>query len=293
MLIAIPSDSSEGLDSTISEHFGHCGAFTIVEVSGSEVGEVTILPNGGHEEGGCMAPVQLLKEKGVEILLAGGMGQRPLAGFQQVGIAVHFKSDAQTVGEAVELFIGGGCPAFDETQTCGGGGGECGGHHHHEVQREPIEGVADIREERIITLDFELGDSDGNPLDSSTRIGPMRYLHGAGQLLPALEGAIAGLEIGARKTIEIPCAEAFGEHDEKRVIEVQRTQLPPDAEIGTMVATKDQQGRQIPLIIIHLDDETARLDGNHPFAGKDVVFNITVANVENATAEEMAHNHAH
>ena len=148
-----------------------------------------------------MAPVQLLKEKGVEILLAGGMGQRPLAGFQQVGIAVNFKSDAQTVREAVELFIGGGCPAFDETQTCGGGGGECGGHHHHEVQREPIEGVADIQEGRIITLDFELGDSDGNLLDSSTLIGPMRYLHGAGQLLPALEGAIAGLEIGARKTI--------------------------------------------------------------------------------------------
>ncbi len=292
MLIAIPSDSSEGLDSTISEHFGHCGAFTLVEVSDSEIGEVTILPNGGHEQGGCMAPVQLLKEKGVEVLLAGGMGQRPLAGFQQVGIAVHFKQEAQTVRDAVELFVGGGCPSFDEAQTCGGGGGECG-DHHHEVQREPIEGVADIREGRIITLDFELGDSDGNPLDSSTRIGPMRYLHGAGQLLPALESAIAGLEISAQKTIEIPCANAFGEHDEKRVIEIQRNQLPPDAEIGTMVATKDQQGRQVPLIIIHLDDETARLDGNHPFAGKDVVFKITVANVENATAEEMAHNHAH
>ena len=123
MLIAIPSDSSEGLDSTISEHFGHCGAFTLVEISDSGIGEVTILPNGGHEEGGCMAPVQLLKEKGVEILVAGGMGQRPLAGFQQVGIAVHSKQNAQTVRDAVDLFVGGGCPAFDETQTCGGGGG--------------------------------------------------------------------------------------------------------------------------------------------------------------------------
>jgi len=121
----------------------------------------------------------------------------------------------------------------------------------------------------------------------------MRYLHGAGQLLPTLEGAVVGLEIGAEKTIEIPCADAFGEHDERRVIEVQRSQLPPDAEVGTMVATQDQQGHQVPLIVIHLDAETARLDGNHPFAGKDVVFKITVANVENATAEEMAHNHAH
>jgi FKBP-type peptidyl-prolyl cis-trans isomerase 2/predicted Fe-Mo cluster-binding NifX family protein len=295
MLIAIPSDSSEGLDSTISEHFGHCGAFTIVEVSDSEIGEVTILPNGGHEQGGCMAPVQLLKENGVEVLVAGGMGQRPLAGFQQVGIAVHFKQNAETVRDAVELFIGGGCPAFDEAQTCGGGGdgGGCGGDHHEEVHREPIEGVADVREGRIITLDFELADSDGNLLDSSTRVGPMRYLHGAGQLLPALEGAVAGLEIGAQKTVEVPCADAFGEHDEKRVIEVKRSQLPPDVKVGAMVGTQDQHGRQVPLVIIHLDDETARLDGNHPFSGKDVVFKITVSNVENATAEEMAHNHAH
>jgi FKBP-type peptidyl-prolyl cis-trans isomerase 2/predicted Fe-Mo cluster-binding NifX family protein len=293
MLIAVPSDSSEGLDSAIAEHFGHCGAFTLVEVSGGEIGEVTVVPNGGHDEGGCMAPVQLLKEKGVEILLAGGMGQRPLAGFQQVGIAVHFKQDAVSVRDAVERFLDGGCPAFDEAQTCGGGGGGCGGHHHHEVVREPIEGVADIREGRIVTLEFELADGDGNLLDSSTRVGPMRYLHGVGQLLPALEGAVAGLEIGARKTVEIPCADAFGEHDESRIIEVKRTQLPPDVEIGAMVATRDQHGRQIPLTIVHLDDDTARLDGNHPFAGRDVVFKITVVNVENATAEELAHSHAH
>lgn len=294
MLIAIPSDAPGGLDSTISEHFGHCGAFTIVEVEDGTVGEVVIIENGGHEQGGCMAPVQLLKEKGVAILLAGGMGQRPLAGFQQVGINVHFKGDAQSVGDAVNLFIDGGCPAFDEAQTCGGGGGECGGHHHHEeVQREPIVGVADIREGRIITLDFELSDSDGNLLDSSTRVGPMRYMHGVGQLLPSLEAAVAGLEKGSAKTVAIPCADAFGEREDSRVIDVKRSQLPPDVEVGAMLATQDQHGHQIPLTVVEVDDDTAKLDGNHPFAGKDVVFKVTVANVENATADELAHSHAH
>ena len=293
MLIAIPSDTSDGLDSAISEHFGHCGAFTLVRVEDEEIGEVSILENDGHEQGGCMVPVQLLKQNGVEILLAGGMGQRPLAGFQQVGIAVHHKGDAQSVGDAVNLFISGGCPAFDEAQTCGGGGGECGGHTHEEIHREPIEGVADIRDGRIITLDFELADSSGDLLDTSTRVGPMRYLHGSGQLLPALETGVAGLEIGSKKTIAIPRADAFGERDEARITEVKRTQLPPDAEVGTMVVMQDQHGRQIPLTIVHLDDTTARLDGNHPFAGKDVVFKIKVANVENATADEIAHSHAH
>jgi len=231
MLIAVPSDTTTGLDSTISEHFGHCGAFTLVTVENGEIGEVSILENGGHEQGGCMAPVQLLKEHGVEILLSGGMGPRPLSGFQQVGIAVHLSKDVQSVRDAVDLYLSGGCPAFGEAQTCGGGsGGGCGGHHDVEIHRDPI---------------------------------------------------------------EVPCADAFGEPDEARIIEVSRTQLAPDAKVGDMVATRDQSGRQVPLIIVHLDDETARLDGNHPFAGKDVVFNITVARVENATADELAHNHAH
>ena len=293
MLIAVPSDTTTGLDSTISEHFGHCGAFTLVTVENGEIGEVSILENGGHEQGGCMAPVQLLKEYGVEILLSGGMGPRPLSGFQQVGIAVHHSKDVQSVRDAVDLYLSGGCPAFGEAQTCGGGGGSCGGHPHEEIHRDPIEGVADIRDGRIVTLDFELADSDGSVLDTSTRVGPMQYLHGAGQLLPALEGAVTGLEMGAEKTIEISCADAFGEPDEARIIEVTRTQLSPEAKVGEKVATQDQSGRQIPLTIIHLDDTTARLDGNHPFAGKDLVFKITVTRVENATADELAHNHAH
>ena len=121
MIIAIPSDTTDGLEAVISEHFGHCAAFTLVDVTDQEIGEVSVLENAAHEQGGCMAPVTLLKEKGVEVLLAGGMGGRPLAGFQQVGIDVRFKENAGTVREAVELFISGGCPSFGDAQTCGGG----------------------------------------------------------------------------------------------------------------------------------------------------------------------------
>jgi FKBP-type peptidyl-prolyl cis-trans isomerase 2/predicted Fe-Mo cluster-binding NifX family protein len=293
MLIAIPSELPGGLDSSISDHFGHCGAFTLVKVENGEIGEVSILENGGHEQGGCLAPVQLLKQHGVEALLAGGMGKRPLAGFQQVGIAVHFKKSAESVRDAVNLFIAGDCPAFDEAETCGGGGGGCGGHHHEEVQRDPIEGVADIRDGRIITLEYEITDSDGNILDASSGHGPMRYLHGAGHLPPALESAIAGLEEGAAKTVELSAADAFGEHDEARIIEDTRDQLPAEVTVGEMVSAENQSGQPISLKIVHLDDTTARLDGNHPFAGKDVTFKVTVSKVESATAEELAHSHAH
>jgi FKBP-type peptidyl-prolyl cis-trans isomerase 2/predicted Fe-Mo cluster-binding NifX family protein len=290
MLIAIPSDDPGGLEAPISEHFGHCAAFTIVAVDNGEIGDVSIVANGGHDEGGCMAPVQMLKHHGVDVLVAGGMGQRPLMGFQQVGIEVHFKETAGSVGEAVRLYLDGGCRAFGEAQTCGGGGGGCGGHHH--VEREPIDGTADVRDGRVVTLDFELEDADGTALDSSTRTGPMRYLHGAGQLLPGLESAVTGLEEGATATVELACADAFGEHDDARVFEHPRDKLPSDVKVGDLLAGQDQHGHQVPLRVIHLDDTAGRLDGNHPLAGRDIVFKVRVAKVENATAEELAQQRA-
>ena len=289
MLIAVPSDTTDGLEAAISEHFGHCAAFTLVTVADDTIGEVSILENSAHEQGGCMAPVTLLKERGVEVLLAGGMGGRPLAGFQQVGIEVRYKEDTTTVREAVELFVSGGCRAFGEAQTCGGGEGGCGGHDHHH-HREPetfaIEGTADIRNGRMVTVEYELRDADGVVLNSSSETGPMRFIFGAGQVFPALEQALAGLEPEAHVTTTVPAAEGFGERDESRVIEVPRAQLPPDAAAGAVVTAQDQQGRQFPLKVIHLDDNVARLDGNHPLAGKDLVFDMTVKNVEGIKAAQ-------
>jgi FKBP-type peptidyl-prolyl cis-trans isomerase 2/predicted Fe-Mo cluster-binding NifX family protein len=282
MLIAVPSESTDGLDAAISEHFGHCAAFTIITVENDSISEVSIVENTEHEEGGCMAPVDLLKKHGVEVLLAGGMGMRPLAGFQQVGIHVHHKKNAGTVREAVELFLAGGCPAFGEEQTCRGGEGGCGGHHHHhhEPQTVPIDGPADIREGRMVTLDYELKDSSGNLLDASVTAGPMRFIFGSGQMIPVIERLVAGLEPGASVTKEVQSKEAFGDRDESRVIEVPREQLPPSITAGAVVTVQDAQGRQFPFTVMHLDDRTARLDGNHPLAGKDLVFCLTVKNVE-------------
>jgi FKBP-type peptidyl-prolyl cis-trans isomerase 2/predicted Fe-Mo cluster-binding NifX family protein len=282
MLIAVPSDSADGLDAAISEHFGHCAAFTLVTIEDDVIGEVGVLENSGHEEGGCMSPVTLLKERGVEVLLAGGMGGRPLAGFQQVGIEVRYKEDSGTVREAVELYISGGCRAFGEAQTCSGGGGGCGGHehHHHEPETVPIVGKADIREGRMVTIEYELKDADGTILNASVVDGPMRFIFGEGQVLPAIEKALAGMEPDAHVVAKVSAAEGFGERDETRIVEVPRSQLPPDVAVGAMVSAQDPQGRRIPLRVIHVDENVARLDGNHPLSGKDLVFEMTVKKVE-------------
>ncbi|MFH1035689.1 MAG: NifB/NifX family molybdenum-iron cluster-binding protein [Pseudomonadota bacterium] len=129
MKLAIPSQVPGGLDAELSPHFGHCPAFTLLEVSPQGVEEVGVLPNEGHTAGGCMAPVMMLKEAGVEALVAGGMGARPLAGFQQVGIQVYFNEGAPTVREAAGLVAAGQARMFGPAQVCQSHSeGQCGQH---------------------------------------------------------------------------------------------------------------------------------------------------------------------
>jgi len=120
-IIAIPSAMPGGLDAQMGMHFGHCDIYTLVEVEENAVKAVTTLENVPHHQGGCMAPVQHLASHGVKILLAGGMGMRPLMGFQQVGVSVFFAGNYLTVGTAVQAFLDGKLQPFGLEFTCGGG----------------------------------------------------------------------------------------------------------------------------------------------------------------------------
>jgi predicted Fe-Mo cluster-binding NifX family protein len=126
-LIAIPSSTPGGRQAPLGAHFGHCDLYTLVQVEDNAVKKIEVIPNVPHQQGGCMAPVQYLAEKGVKILIAGGMGLRPLMGFNQVGIDVYHGGEATTVGEAVDAMLAGKLPQFRQEHTCGGGGGMMAG----------------------------------------------------------------------------------------------------------------------------------------------------------------------
>jgi predicted Fe-Mo cluster-binding NifX family protein len=123
MIVAIPSTHPGGLESALGAHFGHCDLYTLVKITNGGVQEIATLPNVPHEQGGCMAPVNHLAKNGVKVLIAGGMGMRPLMGFNQVGIDVLHGGSAQTVGEAVDALLDGSLQKFTVEFTCGGGGG--------------------------------------------------------------------------------------------------------------------------------------------------------------------------
>ncbi len=124
MIVAIPSTHPGGLEAALGAHFGHCDLYTLVKIADGQVQEIATLPNVPHEQGGCMAPVNHLAQNGVKVLIAGGMGMRPLMGFNQVGIDVLHGGSAQTVGEALDALLNGRLQRFTNEFTCGGGGGD-------------------------------------------------------------------------------------------------------------------------------------------------------------------------
>lgn len=124
MKIAIPTDNPGGLQAARSEHFGHCDVFTVVELEKSDVVHVEQVTNTPHDQGGCVAPVNLLKNAGVEAIVVSGMGARPMQGFSEAGITVYF-ADNITVTDAdsaVKKFVEGRLPVMHPAQACKGSG---------------------------------------------------------------------------------------------------------------------------------------------------------------------------
>ncbi len=120
--IAIPSAGKGGLDGQRSEHFGHCDAFTLVDVENGEINNVTIVSNQEHQEGGCMVPVNTLSNLKVNALIVSGIGLRPLIGFNEAGIDVYHDAICPEIKPVVESLIADNLPILSADQTCNGGG---------------------------------------------------------------------------------------------------------------------------------------------------------------------------
>jgi len=118
--IAIPSDGEGGIDGLRAGHFGHCAVFTLVDIEEGKIKNVTTASNQEHKEGGCLVPVNILADLKVNVLIVGGMGMRPLIGFNDVGIDVYFESEHSEIRFVVEEMLAGNLKKMVPGQACGG-----------------------------------------------------------------------------------------------------------------------------------------------------------------------------
>ena len=116
--------------------------------------------------------------------------------------------------------------------------------------------------------------NDGEVFDSSEGGTPLSFTVGNGQVI--------GMAPGDTRTVHIPCADAYGEHREDGVLQVPRGEFPPDMplEVGTSVQGQQSSGQTVNFTIMAVSDETVTLDANHPLAGKDLTFDLTLVSIE-------------
>lgn len=132
-----------------------------------------------------------------------------------------------------------------------------------------------------VALHFTGKLSDGEVFVTSEGQDPIRFEVGAGQLLPGLEQAVVGMSPGDSKAVTIQAKDAYGEHREEQVVEVDRARLGGDAvlEVGKTLRLTTNDGKDIRVIVAGLSDSKVTLDANHPLAGKNLTFDIKLVEI--------------
>ncbi len=131
-----------------------------------------------------------------------------------------------------------------------------------------------------VNVDYVLTDENGVRLAASSPGMPLRYVHGTGQMLPALEAAMEGCQAGDELSVTLTPEQAYGPHRAELVFEAVRENLPWGREIRVgMTLTPGGQRGKFTLRVVGLTKRGAMLDGNHPLAGRTVSWRLQVRSV--------------
>jgi FKBP-type peptidyl-prolyl cis-trans isomerase SlyD len=148
-----------------------------------------------------------------------------------------------------------------------------------------------VTKNSIVTVDYQIFDTDGNLLHEEDE--PIVYLHGDyGQIFKAIEEALDGKEVDDSFTVKLSADEAFGQYDPELVVTEALSELPAEVTIGMEVdGYLDEEGEDSEDVVIYtvtdIEGDHATLDGNHPLAGKDLVFEGKILDIQEATEDEI------
>lgn len=151
-----------------------------------------------------------------------------------------------------------------------------------------------VEKNTVVAIDYKLTDDSGQVLDSSESHGPMSYLHGNNGIIPGLERELDGKEVGDELQVSVAPSDAYGERNDALRQEVPRSQFEgvDDLSPGMQFRVESNNGPMV-ITVVEVGDEQVTIDGNHPLAGVNLNFEVTVRDVREATAEELQHGHAH
>ena len=147
---------------------------------------------------------------------------------------------------------------------------------------------------QVVSMHYTLR-VNGQVLDSSEGGEPLQFIQGMGHIIPGLENELYEMKIGDSKKVVVAAKDGYGEVDDEAFMDVPRDSFPTDvpAEVGTELELRDQSDHPVYARIETISADNVRLNMNHPLAGKELHFDVKIADLRPATEEEVSHGHVH
>ena len=278
----------------IFQHFGHSENFKIYETEGNKIVRTEVI---GADGAGHSALTAVLKDKCVDVLICGEIGNGAVTALSEAGIDVYSGADGEA-DAAVEAYLNGdlasagvncdhhheheeghGCGhcGSDEESGCGSGCGGCGGGCGTFTPSFEGPNVG-----KKVKVHYKGTLNDGTQFDSSYDRGePLEFTCGAGMMIQGFDKAVATMNVGDVIDVHLMPEEAYGEADPRAFITLPISELPgaEELKVDDKVYLQNMYGQPFPARVAALTDTDITFDANHEMAGKELNFRIELVEV--------------
>ncbi|QCD53208.1 FKBP-type peptidyl-prolyl cis-trans isomerase [Campylobacter sp. RM16192] len=144
---------------------------------------------------------------------------------------------------------------------------------------------------QVISMFYELKDAKtGEILESNMQEGgQISFLTGRGHIIQKLEDEVISLKAGDTKRVVIEAADACGLYDETALQKLPKEQFAGiELKEGMELFGQGEDGSNVRVTVAKIDENEVTVDFNHPYAGKDLEFNVQITEVREATEDEIA-----
>ena len=265
----------------IFQHFGHNEEFKVYEVEDGKIVKSEIIGSNGSGHG---ALASLLNDRGIDVLICGGIGGGAQKALSERGIELC-AGQSGDVDEAVEAYLRGELVNTGANCSHHGADHDCGDHDcgDHDCDHDSCHsGPQGKNVGKKCRTHYRGTFNDGTQFDSSYDRGePLEFVCGAGQMIPGFDAAVADMDVGQIVDVHLTPSEAYGEVDPSAIFTVEIARLPgaEGVSVGQQVYLQDQLGRPIPVKVAAKDETTITFDANHEMAGKELNFRIELVSV--------------
>ena len=140
-----------------------------------------------------------------------------------------------------------------------------------------------VKEGMLVSFDYTLKGADGKVIETSKGKEPLKYIHGQKMMIPGLEKELNGMKVGGEKHVTVKPEDAYGPMNKNAFQEVAKEKLPPNGlKVGAVLAAKSAEGQVVPMRVHEIKEKTVVMDMNHPMAGKTLVFDVKIVDIQPA-----------